>query len=294
MQHFLNFKLNHNKSVRDECVRWTTIMDAIDDINTSPMSEESKWAFLETHLSNDNREYVRTALGHGQLEQCNYDRVIVSIYELEDRYLLQNHKTSHNSHKVALIKSQSKLKNKPNEKEFKGYCGIFAKNGKCERRGCWYEHSLDPNKSPHQRRHNDRSEGNEKSDHSKSSQQSVHIDKKFRSKPYARSDVELKVMTDHAGAPRGKETKDNPNGWSLKQLTSLTTMYKEYDEDFKQVSLNSVRVEKRKYSDSPPPPAQPDTSESKLDNDLIEYAAQRKDAPIMDQRTSLIVSLTNR
>ena len=278
MQDFLNFRLNHNKSVRDECVRWTTIMDAIDDINTSPMSEESKWAFLETHLSNDSRQYVKTALGHGQLEQWNYSRVISSIYELEDRHLLQYNKTSNSSHKVASMKSQPKPKAKSNDKEFKGYCGIYAKNGSCNRRGCWFEHSLDPNRSPPQRRNNESAGPSERYDNSKPTQKPIHLDKKFRSKPFARSEVELKAMTDHAGVPRGKESKENPNGWSIKQLASLTTMYQEYDADFKQVSLNSIRVEKRKYSESPTPQVQSDTTESKLDTELLEYVAKRNTA----------------
>ena len=84
-------QLNDRNTIRDEFVRWTVLMDVVDDIDTVQMTEAQKFGFIEYRSKRDNRGWVFNVISHAILEKWDYKKTMEAILDTEDRLSSPSH-----------------------------------------------------------------------------------------------------------------------------------------------------------------------------------------------------------
>ena len=72
LKEFNDFTIRKGQTIREEYIRWTAVMETVDDINTSNITEGQKLALLTRIFDNDNRPFVVRAITHAALEGWTY------------------------------------------------------------------------------------------------------------------------------------------------------------------------------------------------------------------------------
>ena len=118
------------------------MIETVDDINTSKITEGQKLALLTRIFDNDNRPFVVRAITHAALEGWTYAKTMEALLELEDSMSREK------PQQIAGFtnpKSAGNNNNKGSSNSNIRYCINFQKYNNCRRHNCTDVHKVDPN-----------------------------------------------------------------------------------------------------------------------------------------------------